>query len=361
MSLRRALVDSFNYLLPFAVSCVLFLGPVYIARFYMISRGLPPPCPPGFVETGQGWCDWGRLNPLLFYDAVHYLAIAKEGYVPWAGEVWGRTCWYPLYPLLIRLLGSTPASAVAVSALSFLGAIAAAYYLGGKRAAWALALNPLGLLCFSAYSESLFLCLTGWTLFFLLKGRYGRAGFMAGLCALCRPVGWAVVAGGILEILRQKKIREAASFLLPAGLLGVLYPLFLWARFGSPSMAFQATSTLFGRCLTWPFLGLLQDGFRFLYMSPSDKLMVLVNLPFGLYFLSKALKGRFWFSLPYALLAISQGICRPGYVPSCHGLLRYAGGCFPWCLGIFTPVQMALNALLGMLVSWMLFQKWFIF
>jgi len=358
-ALRNAGV--FECLAAFAVHALVFLLPVYALRAWMMAKGMLPVGPPPFI-TGDGWYDWRPLNPLVPYDAYHYLFIAQNGY-----DVVYRTAWFPLYPTLIKVFGGTAASAVSLSGASFFLALLAARRLGGRPSMWALALWPLGVLSVSVYSESLFLALTGWALVFLREGKPSCAAALLGLACLCRPVGWALLAGTGLELARRQGWRSALGACVPAALIGLLYPLSLWAKFGDP-LAFTAFNFEYQkRYFGMPLLGLGYDLVQFLN-PPGDypweewRLPILVNLP-GLLYFGMALAARPLLSLPYVLLVLSTGVHGP-HLPYVHGFLRYAAGFFPWCLavrgGVAGRAFTVSVALLGAAVSVCLFFKEFI-
>ena len=291
----------------------------------------------------------------------HYLFIAQNGY----DSVY-RTAWFPLYPVLIKLLGGTAASAVFLSGASFFLALLAARRLGGRPSMWALALWPLGVLSVSVYSESLFLALTGWALVFLREGKKPRAAALLGLACLCRPVGWALLAGVGLELARRQGWKPALAVCVPAALIGFLYPLCLWVRFGDP-LAFTAFNI--ERQKRWfglPLVGLTGDVER-LISPPGDfpweewRLPILVNLP-GFLYLAAVLTARPLLSLPYVLLVLSTGVHGP-HLPYVHGFLRYGAGFFPWCLAVRDGVAgrafTVFGALMGAAVSVCLFFKEF--
>jgi hypothetical protein len=340
-------------LLAFLVSRAAFLGPAYAFWLWHKARGLPPPAPPGYVETGQGPLDWRPLNLLVFYDAVHYLSIAWNGYdSPY------RTCWFPLYPLLIRAFGGAAASAVFVSNAAFFFALLAARRLGGPRAMWLTAFNPVGLLTSAVYSESLFLALFGWMLVLLESGRRREAALLAGLAALVRPTGWAAAAGAVLALAWRRDLRGAAEAAALAGLVGAAYPLYLWLKFGDPLLFVRANGAWFGRELSMFPAGLLADLAAWEGKDFGWRLQFGVNL-FGFPLLLMAAKARPAFGLPYALSVVFFPVMW-AYAPSVLGLLRYAAGCFPWCLK-GGSAMLAVHGALGVFVSFLLAGKNFIF
>lgn len=346
----------------FAVHALVFLLPVYALRAWMAASGMDPPCPPNYVELGQGPVDWRPLNPLVFYDAANYLAVAAGGY-----RDTFQAAWFPLYPLLVRLFGGTAASAVFVSGAAFFAALLAARRLGGRASVWALALWPLGMLSVSAYSESLSLALAGWALVCLEGGRRPAAALLLGLACLCRPTGWAVLAGAGLRLLAKGGWRAAVVTCAPAALLGALYPLYLWGRFGDPLAFTLVNFELQKRVFSLPWGGLAGD-LRGVLLPAGNPFwetwspVAAVNLA-GLFYMLAAVLAEPLLSLPYAALVLCTGVA-DGHLPHFHGLLRYAAGFFPWCLAVRSGpagrVFTALGAGLGVLVSLRLFFKEFV-
>jgi Mannosyltransferase (PIG-V) len=141
------------------------------------------------------------------FDALWFLRIADQGYVD--GD--GSAAFFPLYPLLARLvglgLGGHPlGGALVVSNLAFLGALLALYFLtsselserGARRAVLYTALFPTAFFFLAPYSESLFFLCAILALWAARRGRWPAAGVAAAAAALTRPVG--VLLGPILAV-----------------------------------------------------------------------------------------------------------------------------------------------------------------
>jgi hypothetical protein len=136
------------------------------------------------------------------FDAAFYLDIAAHGF---GAPAAGRTAFFPLYPLLIRLgtplLGSGVLAGAAISAAAFLLALVLLHRLTtlelGRRAAdatvWALALAPLAFFFTAIYSESLFLSLGVGAALAARRDRWRLACALGAAAALTRPVGIALV------------------------------------------------------------------------------------------------------------------------------------------------------------------------
>ncbi|MGB9886800.1 MAG: hypothetical protein ACPLRW_07380 [Moorellales bacterium] len=299
----------------FLLSRAVFLVPAYTV-FYSSPK---PPAPPGYVEGFQGPLDRRPLNVLFYYDATHYLRIAREGYSR------DESPWYPLYPLLIRVLGGTAASAVAVSNAAFFLGLLGLYRLGGGRAVVLASVSPLGIVFSSAYSESLFFCLAIWAL--ALGGRPVLRGVLCGLAALSRPPGLALVLLSLADLLRRRSPADvAASVLALAG--AAAFPLYLWERFGTPFVGAEVNAAIASRSLEPFWWGPTRDIWRVLSGGfPADRVPhVAFNLLLGLGWIcfGAAGPGRVA-AAAYAAAVLSFPVhwIAP-WPPATHGLLRYA-------------------------------------
>lgn len=343
----------------FLLSRLLVLGPAY-AVFYAHAD---PPAPPGYAET-QGPLDRKPLNVLYFYDAVHYMRVAREGYTL------KETPWYPLYPLLIRLSGGTAASAVAVSNLCFFLGLLALYRLGGEKPVLFACASPIGIVFSSAYSESLFFCIAAWFLVCLEEERLMPAGVLAGLGALSRPPGWVLVGALGIELLRKKRL--SARSLVPAAVIGSVYPLYQYFSFGNPFANSRVSEAVFSRHLMLPWWGTLRDLLDLVSGAAGSGLIpiVLLNLVGWVWLAGGMAAGGF--SVPgvlYSLFVLSFPITRPGYVHATHGLLRYACAWPGAYLGLAqvcrsktgTVLVVSLSAVIAVLVSCAVACKIFLF
>jgi Mannosyltransferase (PIG-V) len=138
------------------------------------------------------------LGPWQRFDAFWYLHLAMHGYGPHDGS----TVYYPVYPLLIKLLawplgGNAMLAALVVSNVCFAGLLIAVHGLVAARHGEAAARRTLLLLCvfptasflLGAYTESLFLLLVVACFLAMERGRMGLAGALAFLAALTRLQG----------------------------------------------------------------------------------------------------------------------------------------------------------------------------
>jgi hypothetical protein len=197
------------------------------------------------------------VNLFARWDTFWYNSIATRGY-HWNPSVFQHqnVVFFPLYPLLMRLVGTTfgghpIAAGVVISLAAFTGAVAILYRLAaldlGEERAWAavllLSTFPFALFYSVAYTESLFLFLSAAAFYTMRRERYVWAG-LAGVCAgLSRPNGlWLVVPLALLALSARRGNLPPAPRRRTAALLAALTPAlgtmiycaYLFWRFGDP-------------------------------------------------------------------------------------------------------------------------------
>lgn len=159
-------------------------------------------------------------NPLFGvwqrFDTNWYLKIAQRGY---SGDD-GSTVYFPLYPLLIRALGTILGgddliAAIVISNIALVIALYLLYRLteelfdatSARRSLLYIVIFPTAFFWFSAYTESVFFLFALATLFFARRGHWWWSGIFGALGALTRLqdvllviplayLAWADVAGG---------------------------------------------------------------------------------------------------------------------------------------------------------------------
>lgn len=197
------------------------------------------------------------LAPLwTHWDTRHYIGIAQEGYTA-VGDERLRLVFFPLYPLLMRLLspltgGNLFAAGVLLSLACSAAASALVYELsylhfGAKTARLCVSyflLNPLSVFLCCVYTEALFICLTLASVCLLRRGHPWLAALCGALSALTRMPG--VIAAGLFIIAFLAKIppkrANARALLACAGqvllVFSGLFVYFLinWLVTGDPLM-----------------------------------------------------------------------------------------------------------------------------
>ena len=307
------------------------------------------------VKPGGDWALW--LSTWQRWDGLWYQFIAEQGY----RTAEGSTAFYPLYPLLMKvvsvpLLGETAVAGLLVSTVAFGVAVKLLYDLvafemtqmteagvvqrGGRRPTTAshggrgaaggstsvdprqaavitvllLALYPSGFFLFAPYTESLFLALTVGCFLYARQGRWWIAGVLGFFAALTRAQGALLVLVIGYEYLRQtgifawimgnggkKPTLSALAVALPAlGALTWFAALRLW--FGETQSGF-ALLDRWGYRVVAPWTA-LADSFIFVFGSGKHVLEFapeLLNLVTMLVFTGLAIVATRRLPLSYAL------------------------------------------------------------
>jgi hypothetical protein len=174
------------------------------------------------------------LAPLARWDSVWYLRIADSGY----GDSAPRAAFFPLYPLLVRAVGTAfggshaalLAAAFLVSLAAFLAALVLLHRLTelelgrplARPTLLLLAVFPAALYFGAPYSESLFLLLAVGAFYAARTDRWAWAGACAGLASATRSAGLLLLLplALIWWSSRPRRPRDAAWLALaPAGIL----------------------------------------------------------------------------------------------------------------------------------------------
>jgi hypothetical protein len=163
----------------------------------------------------------GGLAELLLgvwqrFDTLWYLRIAIYGYSPAAGDIH----FPPLYPLLIRVLGTVLLSnylvaAIIISNVACVLALAYLYKLTGemfniktaRRTVLYLSIFPTAFFLIAPYSESLFILLVVAAFYYMARERWLLVGFLGFLAVLTRLQGLALLPPLLYEYLRHKHCR----------------------------------------------------------------------------------------------------------------------------------------------------------
>lgn len=138
------------------------------------------------------------LAPWQRFDAFWYLRLAAHGY----GAHDGSTVYFPLYPLLIKvvsipLFDQSMLAALLISNLCFAGLVVVLYQLvadqhgdtTARRTLLLLCLFPTASFLLGAYTESLFLLLAAGCILAATRERFALAGALCFLAALTRLQG----------------------------------------------------------------------------------------------------------------------------------------------------------------------------
>ncbi len=275
---------------------------------------------PRIHDLGSALDVWAR------WDSDWYIQIAQHGYV-WPSA---RPAFFPLYPLLVggigRLLGGHYVLAGVLVSLVAGGLAFVLFFrlaelkLGAStalRATFFLAIFPTTLFFGAVYSESLFLLLSVASFLLAERAQFRWAGVVAGLAALTRPVGLALVPALAVLAWRSPKRRRALTGIAIVPALFSLYPLVLWIWLGHPLAFLTAQSGIWRRHLSaYGPLGGFVEGFRQHAVKDVAVAAVLVFLAgvawrklgaaYGTYAFASLLLPLMWPSDTHALWSIAR-------------------------------------------------------
>jgi Mannosyltransferase (PIG-V) len=288
------------------------------------------------------------------WDGRLYVDIARDGYsaTPLNGQGMANYAFFPLYPLLIRLVTSLVGNyAVAGILISNICLLVACVYLyryvaldsdadtgTAKRAARYLILFPMAFLFSAVLTESLFLALSIACLYYARRGNWLIAGLMGFFVPLTRLPGLAILVPLAYEYLRQHVTWPAATRrpdlkgLCKPELITLLLPpvgFGLWATYNyyltGDMLGFIHVQSTWGGHFALPPVELLT---RLLPTSPyvfTGAIFTLAALGLMILFYKKVDFGGWLFG---ALL-----ICIPLFsTQSCFSMLRYLAVVFPLCI-----------------------------
>ncbi|MGH2861966.1 MAG: mannosyltransferase family protein [Solirubrobacteraceae bacterium] len=210
------------------------------------------------------------------WDSVHYLTIAEHGY-----NTASNTVFFPLYPLLIKVVTWVTSSYVISGLLVSVGSFAVSLLLLhrlvreelGDRAADAtvllLAFSPLSLFFTAIYTESLFLSLCLGAFLLARRGRWGWAGIAASAATLTHIEGVLLIAPLAIFYWQDQRAAfrpgRAAARRATVGALPLLIPMLALAGFlvylhsrGYGWLAPSSNERYYTRHFVGPVLGVVQ-------------------------------------------------------------------------------------------------------
>ena len=241
------------------------------------------------VEPISGGAPELLLGVWQRFDTLWYVRIAAQGYAPDDPS----TVYFPLYPLLIRLLGTALAgnylvAALVISNLCYIGVLYCLYKLtelrlgkeSARRCSLYLAIFPTAFFFLAAYTESLFLLLTLAAFLCAHEKRWWLAGLMGFLASLARLQGVVLLAPLLYIYLRDRGFRLSG---LGADLLGpiiipggaILFMVYQHLILGSGPLLSTYQTQLYAQ-FVWPWDNILAAFEKIL--SPEGTFINVLNL-----------------------------------------------------------------------------------
>lgn len=165
------------------------------------------------------------LDGLIRYDSWWYTNIVEQGYSMGSVEprVQGNAAFFPLYPLLVKLVaeltGNVFWAGVLISHVALLVALSYLYAFTRRefddqtaaRAVFYVAAAPTAIFFSAMYTESLYIALVCATFYYAREGRWTTAAISGALGAATRNTGILLAAVIALEGLHQQGLRFLPS------------------------------------------------------------------------------------------------------------------------------------------------------
>ncbi|MBP7119527.1 hypothetical protein KBA63_05610 [Candidatus Woesebacteria bacterium] len=204
-SIKKSLVTESRYI------GIFFLWFIGILLFALIATNI---LPNQKDYLGGGLSNYMRL-PLFWgfsnFDGEHYVSIAQNGYAPL------QHFFFPVYPLLIRIISTVLGHSLFLYNLSgiLVSFVSTAIFLIGlvqllkidysdkvtELTILLLVLSPASFFFFMVYTESLFLSLTVWCLYFSRRRLFLPAVILASIASATKVIGFSLGVAILFEIL----------------------------------------------------------------------------------------------------------------------------------------------------------------
>jgi hypothetical protein len=258
----------------------LYQFPLYHITYY---HGVPP-VRPGIANALLGV--WQR------FDSIWYTKIATQGYAQ--GD--GTTVFFPLYPLLMRLVGKVLSGnyllgGIIVSNIAYFLALVYLYKLSqlefdsqaAVRTVVYLSVFPTAFFFLGVYTESPFLLFAVSAFYYARKGNWLAASIMGLLAALTKQLGLLLLLPLLYEYLAERKfairsvrLNVLLLSLIPMGTFAFL--LFRHFYIGEPFLT-ETYRVRWAVNASWPWsnvadsLAAIFNTGRFPALNPEDTLL----------------------------------------------------------------------------------------
>ena len=289
---------------------------------------------------------WSWAN----FDGEHYIALAREGYRPLTYY------FFPLFPVLIKFLteiwsrglGNYVFSGLFISHLSLFLALLGFWKLVRLDYSESIARVSLILILVfptsfyfgAVYTESLFLGLSIWSIYFARRKQWFYSAILAGLSSATRLVGIILAPIIFLEFYSaNKRVGKSWFKLIPILVLAVsgvlIYIYYLWQKTGDP-LNFYHTVSIFGAQRSSNLVLLPQVFYRYIFkIIPSlnfayfpSIFVTLFEFSVAALFLILSIWSFFKLRPSYAAF-LSLGYLLPAFSGSFSSLPRYVLVLFP--------------------------------
>jgi len=242
------------------------------------------------------------LQPFALWDGGAFTEIAQRGYpsgpvnlaVGAGGHLWA---YFPGYPLLVHVAAFVvPNTILAGIVVSAIGELIGLVFLAklillergdeasARFACWALAVFPYAVFLTAVFSESTFLAATTVSLYYMRRGKDGRASIAAAVAMLVRITGVALIPALVVDHLIRRHGRPGRGLIaiLATPLSPLLFVAYGWLATGNPLVYLQVErSASFNRVFAWPWDGARATFQSFVQGINGDSFVFGMELLFG--------------------------------------------------------------------------------
>lgn len=346
----------------------------YAIRVFLVSRIAIFLLAGVFISLWPSQSHPTFLQAFSQWDGKWYLEILENGYWYKGPNIQSPVAFFPLYPLLGRVLTffrlSPRLSLFLISNLSALGFFLVFWELTkvefnkntANKAVFYYAIFPLSFYFSALYSEALFMFLLVSTFYLLRKKQFVKAGIFAFLASATRNLGLLLALTVLVSWLKYKKNLIKGMVLGMFSSLGtILFFLFNLIKFNNFLAPLKIVRSAWHRQATFPWKS-MRIFFEYLFVIPGSHhffpvlifdLLFLIAILTVLYLLFKNrwLGNAYWlFCSIYVLLILSQ-VWSPQFFLPTGSLSRYLMVVFPfwWGLAKLTKSNSKLEVLIEVL------------
>ena len=216
------------------------------------------------------------LQPFALWDGAAFAQISQQGYprgplnltLGASVHLWA---YFPGYPLLVHVVSVVvPNTILAGILVSAAGELIALVFLAklillergdeasARFACWALAVFPYAVFLTAVFSESTFLAAAAASLYYMRRGKDGRASAAAAVAMSVRVTGVALIPALIVDHLIRRRGRPGRGLIaiLATPLSPLLFVAYAWLSTGDPLAYLKVErSASFNRVFAWPWDG----------------------------------------------------------------------------------------------------------
>lgn len=294
-------------------------------------------------------------------DSENYIHIANYGY-----DEEKYYAFFPLIPLIIRLF-SVYGALLINAVLTVLSALLL-YHMYGLNVAYLFLLSPIQIYCYVPYTEAVFIFLTIFIFYLYKKQKWLLMGICLGIGVCDRSMMsmmFFVLFIGMCKkwIQKEVKIFDILKAYIPATLISLFYPIYLWIKTGNLFLFVEVQYTYWDAIKGNIFTIFFKDIQSFLTQDTYGKYLIcLTYITLTLLIIALFQKIE-WELILYSIFTIlivfstGKQLYMEASFPPSTSYFRYFLACFPiyllpkkkyiWIIFIILHILIACNFILS--------------